>query len=173
MSRSGLWAERGEARLFVGAGEHSEVLSLAEKWHAAGWTVSVQRGVSSRRKLRPPYEPAFCPVCGWAGVNLATHHARAHPGTPPASAGASDTVRAQARAARATQDRNRRPRAGLLVVEEITFDEVRVYRIVRVNGKGAVTLSPLPGETNAASTFTLPEDEVIRRFRPVGRWVRR
>ena len=171
----GLWAMREGTRLFVGSGTEGAVRTCGDQWGAAGWRTELKDRVRGRRTLREPYEPLSCSRCHWAGLNLGVHHARAHPDTPrPDGDLVAGPVRVQARNARSAQDRNRRPRAGLLVVESIAYGVALTYRVERVTGDGVtlVPLAPVKGQPPGVP-FTVPEDEALSRFRPVGRWVGR
>ena len=171
--RSGLWAIRDGTKVYVGSGSPEDVAEFRDQWEAAGWSTRAKTNVTARRKLRGPYEPLTCAYCEWAGLNLGVHHARSHEDKPaPSPPLVAPVIAAQARTARATQDRNRRPRAGLLVVDEVTHGEVNVYRVQRVSG-GKVTLKMLGRTAEGLDRipFTLTTSEVLSRFSPVGRWV--
>lgn len=176
----GLWLEREGCRLYAGRGPAPEVAAVAARWAAVGWR-RLPRVTGRASPLREPYEPVSCALCAWAGLNLGSHHARAHPAEPPPGGPrVAEPAARQARAARAFSVRTRGPRPGKLLVRQVGASW-EVWRIRRVSGS-SVELVQLSGYSEAEARelveqlrvhpppLTLPLPEVLCGFQPVGRW---
>ena len=165
----GVWASRGAHEVYAGRGVAPKAARVASLWREAGWKTRISGG-APRGPLRPPYDPLLCEYCSWGGINLGTHHARSHPILPtPEGPLVTEAARVQAQSARETQDRNRRPRSGLLMVRD-EGTRVVVYRIIRVSS-GTVEFRPVNQSEPEAHPESLPVSQVLSDFRPVGRWV--
>ena len=162
-----LYFSDGSHRVYAGSCPPKDVEELESAWKKAGWLrvgLSEKRAVSKRRAARLPFEPARCPLCDWAGLNLGVHHHRVHPGRELSVAATAPMARDQAGRARRQVEKARKPRAGMLVVRE-TRGTWEVWKIERVN---ASTITMTDGEV----TVQIDEGTLRRSFRPVGRWPR-
>lgn len=170
MNVLGLYATRDGMTLYVGRGSEAAMTQSKRQWEDAGWACSFKTG--RPQNLRPVYEPVRCPLCSWAGLNLATHWVRVHPNEelPKGTKLVAKPIHEANKRARNKQELTRRPRAGQLIVYRNTSEDVEVWTIVRLTVGDGVIIRRLDRNHVRSEVLELQIEDLKSHWHPVSRW---